>query len=184
VVLLDRNPVHCAAAHAADLPALEGDALSTDDLEEAGVRYADSLLAITRNLELNELIVHRVRESFRVEHPLALVEPPGGDRAPDPHALFPGNFPGIDEANDLLRHARLAVTEYRVPKGWPADQPLAALPYGAQEFALLLARRDAVRLALAGDTLAAGDRLWCAKPRAGESGVAAVLAPADAAEPE
>ncbi|MDX2169489.1 MAG: cation:proton antiporter [Deltaproteobacteria bacterium] len=180
VVLLDRNPAHCARARADALPAYLGDALSLEALEESGVRYADSVVALSRNLELNELVTRRVHENFRIERLLGLTEPPPAPPADaeSPPAPFPGAFPGVDEVNDQLRHARARLAAYDVPAGSAAiGQPLAALPYADGEFALARARGEGIEVAASDDVLAAGDRLWCVRPRVGEPGLAALLRP-------
>jgi NhaP-type Na+/H+ or K+/H+ antiporter len=179
VVLIDKNPAFCRAAREEGRTVYEGDALSSDVLEEAGARYADTVMALTRNPELNALVAQQVRQNFRVERVLALGVDGVGETS---DGLFPGRFPGIDEANQLLRHQRLRLVAYAAPPGEAVGKPLAALPFGENEFALLLQRGDGVLVATGDQRLAAGDRLWCARPVAASSPLASLLdsAPAGA----
>lgn len=171
VVLMDLNPRHCDAAHADGLLAYHGDALSIDDLEEAGARYADLVIAMTANQELNSLVRQRILDNFRVERVLAVGE---ASPAAETDAPFPGDFPGIDEVSRDLRRGRLI--EYAVAEGDWIDRPLSELPYGEGEFALLVHRRDTVYLATSAQTLAEGDRLICFTSTAEPSPLATALA--------
>ena len=171
-ILIDANPQHCRAARSDGLPVYRGDALSADILEEAGVRYADTVLALTRNQELNTLIGQRVEENFRVERILTVGEgrTPSGTRAP-----FPGDFPGLDEVNHLLLIGQPRLTAYEIPPGDHVGQSLADLPYDTGEFALLLQRQDRVYVATADQTLAAGDGLLCFRTRNEASPLASIF---------
>jgi NhaP-type Na+/H+ or K+/H+ antiporter len=173
VAMIDRDPGLCRAARAEKLSVYEGDALSLDTLEEAGARYADTVVALTRNPELNALIIQRVRDNFRVERALALSE---DERETKPEAsLFPGDFPGVDEVNRLLRLDRLRLVEYEVPPDEAVGRRLADLPYGNGEFTLLLRRGEGIMIATGASLLAAGDRLWCARPPGATSPLAGLL---------
>jgi NhaP-type Na+/H+ or K+/H+ antiporter len=167
VVLIDRNPWLCRVAREEGLEACEGDALAAETLEQAGIRHADTLVAITRNASLNELIVQRARERFRLERLLCI--------AAERRDPFPGRFPGIDAANTALRAGGLRVVEYEVGDGGAGGKPLADLPYGEGEFALVLERGVSSAVATGGQTLDPGDRLWCARPAQGSSGLTALL---------
>jgi len=169
-VVVDRNPSLCRAARAEGLSVLEADALSTEALEAVGTRYADTVVSLTRNLALNALIAQRVRENFPVERVLALADEGEGARE-----LFPGDFTGVDEVNQSLRQGRARVRAYAVPAGAAVGRALGELPWGGEEFALLLQRGDGVLLATASQRLAAGDRLWCVAPPGGASPLAALL---------
>ena len=172
VVLIDRDPRLCHSARSTGLSVYHGDALSIDALEEAGARYADTIIALTRNAELNALVARRVRENFRAERLFALgAEPDGAAGEP----LFPGNFPGVDEVNLLLRHGRLRIAEYAVQAGDAVGRRLAELPYADQEFSLLVQRGPGALIATGDQQLAEGDRLWCARLAAGDSPLATVL---------
>lgn len=172
VVVVDRNPAFCRRARAEALPVYEGDALSADALEEIGTRYADTVVVLTRNPELNALVAQRVRHNFRVEHVLALVADADGEAASE---LFPGNFPGVDDANQLLQRRQLRIVEYAVPSEETGGQRLAELPYAEREFALLVERGRSVSVATADQRLAAGDRLFCAAPDGASRPLAARL---------
>jgi len=154
-VVVDRNPAFCRAASDEGLAIYEGDALAADTLEEAGARWADTIVAVTRNAELNALVVQKVRDNFRVERALALHDQ-RGDGAHPRDALFPGEFPGVDEVNRLLRQDRPHFVEYEIPRGNAVGRRLADLPYGASEFALVLRRGDSA-------LIATGD--WCCARR-------------------
>ena len=78
--------------------------------------------------------------------------------------LFPGAFPGIDEVNRMIRFDRLRVVQYEVLGGAAVGSTLAALPYGPQEFALLLRRGEGAFVAVGNLEVAKGDRLFCARP--------------------
>jgi NhaP-type Na+/H+ or K+/H+ antiporter len=169
VVMIDKSPALCRSARAEGLPVYEGDALSPDALEEIGARYADTVVALTRNPELNALVIQRVRQNFRVERALALGAGGGAD------GLVPNRFPGIDEVNLLLQHHRLRVVEYAVPPGDAAGRRLDELPYGDSEFALLIQRGAGVLVATGTQRLAAGDHFWCAKPMGAASPLATLL---------
>ncbi|MDG2304885.1 MAG: cation:proton antiporter [Candidatus Binatia bacterium] len=160
VVLVDRNPSLCRAAQSEGLVAITGDAFSLDDLERAGGRYADTVLAITTNASLNELAAKRVHENLLVERVLAIHE----NSEDDDSQLFPGNFPGVDEANRLVRLGRLETVEHEVEAAEWKGRKLSELPYAEGEFAIALRRGDSVLVATAGEVLAVGDRLSCARP--------------------
>jgi len=172
VVLIDRSPQHCRAAHAEGLPVYEGDALAVESLDEAGARYADTVVAATRNQELNTLIAQRVRKSFRVERVLIVAE--GAAAGAEP-AAFPGDFPGIDEVNRQLRVGRAHLREYEVPAGEWVGRTLGELPYAMGEFALLLWRRGQAYVASNIEILAQGDRVLCLHPAAERSPIESVL---------
>jgi NhaP-type Na+/H+ or K+/H+ antiporter len=181
VVLMDINPQYCRAAHAEGLTAYCGDALSVDRLEEAGARYADTVVAMTRNQELNTLIAQRVRDNFRVERILALAEDPV---AKVERTLFPGDFPGVDEVNRQLHIGRAQLIVYAVPAGEVENRTLGELPYGSGEFALLLQRRDQGYVASGDQPLGAEDLILCLRTANGSSELPSQLtvvreAPAD-----
>jgi NhaP-type Na+/H+ or K+/H+ antiporter len=179
VVLIDRSPGLCRSARAEGLAVLEGDALSIDVLEEAGARYADTVVALTRNGELNALVAQQVRHNFQVERVLAL----GIESGPTVAAgVFPGNFPGVDETNRLLRLGRLHLVGYAVP-GEVTGRSLAELPYAAGEFALLVRRGDGVLVATGALRLARGDRVWCARAADAASPLATLLEPVGESAP-
>ena len=174
VVMIDKNPAFCRIARAAQLTVYEGDALSTDALEDAGARYADTVVALTRNPELNALVAQRVRDNFRVERILALGTDAAGSPAGD---LFPGHFPGVDEANQLLRLHHLRIVQYVVLAGDAVGRRLTEIPYADGEFALLAQRGEGVLIATADQRLAPGDQLWCARSVGTPSPLAALLEP-------
>lgn len=181
VVLLDRNPSLVRAAQSEGLVAMAGDALSLDDLERAGGRYADTVLAVTTNASLNELAAKHVRENLLVERVLAISEPrEDGNGSP----LFPGRFPGVEEANRLVRLGRLETVELEVKATQWKGRDLSELPYAEGEFAVALGRGDSVLLATASEDLAVDDRLWCARPAGTESRLAEVLTSGMPAEDE
>lgn len=176
VVLIDRNRALCQAAQAEGLPVYNGDALSVEALEEAGARYVDAFLTVTTNPELNTLIADRIRNNFRVERTLIVVD----ESTRQAHAEemvfpFPGHFPGADDVNRALRTGRLRVIEYEVPADSTDSHPIGDLPYSEGEFALFVQRRDRVFLASSEQVLVAGDHLLCARPADGGGGLATVL---------
>ncbi len=171
VVLVDINPQHCRMAQADGLLAYNGDALVADVLEEAGARYADTVLAATTNQELNALIVQVVKDNFRVERTLAVSAPPKGDHE---RAPFPGDFPGLDEINRQLLIGRGRLVQYELAAE-QTETRLGELTYGAGEFALLLWRRDQVYIATGDHPLATGDRLLCFQSRDEASPLASSL---------
>jgi NhaP-type Na+/H+ or K+/H+ antiporter len=164
VVLIDRSALHCRRARAEHLPVFEGDALSVDTLEEAGARYADTVISLTANAQLNELLATRVRDHFSVERVFALTEGGGDAAESNGRRPFPGHFPGVDEANRLLRLGRLRVVEYEVPRAEKQLRRLDALPYGEGEFALLVLRGGRASVATGQQDVGAGDHLWCVRP--------------------
>lgn len=174
VALVDSSPQHCRAARAEGLPVYQGDALSVEVLEEAGVRYADLVLAVTRNQELNTLVGQRVRDNFRVERVLGAGEDAqrSGQEAP-----FPGDFGGVDEVNRQLRLGRAQIAEYEALEGGAVGRRLDDLPYAPGEFALFLQRRDRFFVALGRDALQAGDRLLCLRSANEQSPLADLLRP-------
>jgi NhaP-type Na+/H+ or K+/H+ antiporter len=177
VVLIDRNPWFLAAAQSEGLPAVEADALSPDALEEAGAARADTLVALTRNAALNDLLLRRVRENFRVERLLAWSDEAGGEASgPAPLRPFPGRFPGVDEVNAALGRDRLATIEYEVQQGKAIGMRVGELPFAEGEFALLVRRGEAVVVVTKEHELRKGDRLWCARPRSTASPVDGLLA--------
>jgi Trk K+ transport system NAD-binding subunit len=173
---MDVNPVHCREARAAGLSVYSGDALSVEALEEAGARYADTVLALTRNQELNVLIAQRVRANFRAERVLALAE---RAETHDTLSPFPGQFPGVDEVNHQLHSGGARIIEYAVEANEWIGRGLADLPYAPGEFALLLRRRDRVYVASAQWTLTEEDRLLCLRTVSGTSPLASVLTVSD-----
>jgi hypothetical protein len=174
VVLLDRSPWFGRIARHEGLLVCEADALSVDGLEEAGAARADTLVAITRNAELNALVLQRARENFRIERGLAWTESPE-DRASAPMRPFPGNFAGPDPVNAALRAGELAVASYRVADDAAVGTRVDALPWDDREFAILLKRGDAVVLVTGDHRLAKGDVLWCLKPKGKPSALGSLL---------
>ncbi|MCK6555977.1 cation:proton antiporter [Candidatus Binatia bacterium] len=163
VVLIDRNPRLCADARREGLRALDGDALSIDDLEEAGARHADTVVALTRNPELNLLVAHRVRDNFPAERVLAVGEVAGASQV---RAPFPGQRPPVDEINRQLHSARTQLVAYNEPDSAIAGKSLDALPYAPGEFAVILQRRGRATVAIAADVLLPDDVLFCLRPLA------------------
>jgi Trk K+ transport system NAD-binding subunit len=182
VVMIDRNPRFCRAARSENFSVYEGDALSVDTLEEAGTRYADTVVAVTHNPELNTLVAQRVRDSFRVQRVLALADDPETGARAAPSGVFPGNFPGSDETNRLLRLGLLSVVEYEAAAEGSAHS-LAELPYAPGEFALLVRCRQAVLIATSDQSLGAGDHLWCAQPASIPSPLTELLTPVSEIDP-
>ncbi len=160
VVLIDLSPLHCRQARLEGFPAYAGDALSVETLEEAGTWYADTFLAMTRNQELNLLIIQQVRNNFRVERILAVAERGALELGAVP---FPGQFPGVDEVNHGLRVRRLETVEVD-PAEW-SGRRLGAVPFGPGEFAVLIEHRDQVYVAASDHVLSPGDRLICLRPQ-------------------
>jgi hypothetical protein len=161
VVLIDSSPWSCRAARREGLAAYEGDALSVDVLEEAGVRHAGTVVALTRNPELNMLVAQRVRENFRVEVVLALA--PGGDVEEAVGVPFPGDFPGVDRINAMLAGGGLAPSEEVVDER-TAGRSLAELSYAPGQFALVLVRGSMVMVATGDQRTAVGDRIVRVSP--------------------
>jgi hypothetical protein len=163
VILIDRNRFLTNRAMKEGLPAFAGDALSVDDLENAGVRYVDAVLAATTNPSLNTLISQRVKENFRL-HRVLVIDELENRRADKAHP-FPGAFPGLYNCNRKLADGSVVIRDYRVGEGSEAaGRRLAGLDYGDGEFALMLHRRDRVFLASADQCLEVGDQLLCAAP--------------------
>ncbi len=175
VVVIDRSPMLARRARQEALTVYEGDALSVDVLEEAGARYADTIIAVTSNQELNSMVVERARGSFRIERALAVATDPEVDGTPGDADVFPGEFPGLDDVNRLLRLRQLRVAEYEVPDGEVAGRKLCDLSLGASEFLLLVARGDKVLVATGEQTLAAGDRVWSVRPPKSDSPLGVLL---------
>jgi NhaP-type Na+/H+ or K+/H+ antiporter len=169
VVLMDLNQLNCRVARRAGLTAYRGDALSIDDLTDAGARYADTVVALTRNQELNTLIAERVRNNFRVERILSVARHASDGTQAVP---FPGNFLGLDELNRKLATGDCCLAEYEVATGECVGSRLDGLAYGEGEFALLLERRDHAFVASSDLALATGDRIVCVKMRPGQSPIA------------
>lgn len=168
VVLIDRNPWHCDAARSAGITTLEGDALQPDTLEAAGARSADTLVALTRNAELNVLIAQRARENFPIER--LVVFAAGASEPPTSGLLagFPGSAPSADDVNRGLASGALVLREWSgaAARSEPSGAALRDLAYGDREFALLLERGDASVVATGELLLGKGDRLWCIGPPA------------------
>lgn len=179
VVLMDRNPERCRAAQEEGLLAFAGDALSAEDLEGAGAQYADTVLALTRNRELNELIAQRIRDNFRVERVLPVTEAPSHVSSERP---FPGQFPGVDDANRHLLFGRAALVEYEAVPGDLVGRSLGELPCRRGEFVLLIRRRDRVYVATHAQILAVGDVLLCLRCGTKDSPLAAQMKVLRAAE--
>ena len=166
VVHVDRNPALCERARDAKLVAVEGDALSVETLEAAGARYADVILALTGNHALNDLALQKARESFMAERYLGLGSNTiqREDEARPPEVLFPGNFPGIQEASRLTRLEKLEIKDRIVTNNKDIRKPLRDLPYARGEFAVALVRNGAVNLATGELALSPGDILYTAGP--------------------
>ncbi len=161
VALLDRNLVLCRRARKEGLISLTGDALSLEFLEEAGARYADTVLAATTNSSLNTLVGERIRQNYRAQRILVVTaspeDAPAGSARP-----FPGNFPGPYDTNQLLQRGTAALFDYVT--GDDCDvigTPLTDLSYGEGEFAAVLVRRDLAFIASNEQKVEAGDRLIC-----------------------
>jgi hypothetical protein len=171
-VLLDINPRLCAVAHDEGLAAYCGDALVIDSLEEGGAAYADTVLAMTRNQELNALIGHRVRDNFRIERVL-LVGP--GTLAEGDETLFPGAFPGSDEVNRALRSGQGRLVWYRLTDPEHRVRTLAELTYGPAEFALVRVRGESTFIATSRESLQVDDQLICLQLDGRDSPLATTL---------
>lgn len=162
VVLVDRNPWFCRTARRDGLAAYEGDALSIDVLSEVGVQHASTVIALTRNRELNALVAQRIRGHFKVERVLALA--PGDPSEPTTGAMpFPGDFAGADRVNALVAAGELERYETPVPDSW-VGHTFSELEFGAGEFALAVAREPSVLVATADLRLEARDRLFLVGP--------------------
>lgn len=139
VTLVDANPERCAEARRDGLAVVEGDALSLDVLERAGMADADTLLAITANQELNVLVARLARENFRAERILALADAAtmGAEAVP-----FPGDFPGVRDADRDLRLGRRELVERDLAP--EAGKRLREVRFDRGEFAILLRHRGRV----------------------------------------
>jgi len=178
VVLLDRSPWFGRIARREGLFVCEADALSVDGLEEAGAARADTLVALTRNAELNALVVQRARENFRIERQLAWTESTE-DKANAALQPFPGNFPGPDPVNAALRAGELAAVRYQVQEESAAGARVDALPWGEREFAILVKRGEGVVLVTGDHRLAKGDTLWCVRPKGKPTALGSMLTELD-----
>lgn len=162
-VLVDRNARVARAARNEGYAVYEGDALQVEVLEDAGVRYADTLVAVTANVELNTLVAQVVRDNFPVTRLLPLRDASARSGAVPGHGVedpFPGDFPGLDEIARELREGRGEVVEYEVEEGSGArGMSLADLPWGQKEFALLLVRRGRAFVATGSLRTEARDRI-------------------------
>jgi NhaP-type Na+/H+ or K+/H+ antiporter len=176
-VLIDSNPRHCRTARKQGLTVYLGDARSPETLEEAGVRYTDTVVALTANEELNTLIAQEVRNNFRVERILAAASGLAVDEEHRPAETlpFPGNFPGPEEVDHALSLRRATLVTYQVPEKQTDLGRLGELDYGDGEFGVLLGRRDSIYLAATDQKLLPGDRLLCLKVRHGDSPLASIL---------
>lgn len=166
VCLVDRSRWNCQLARAEGLRVVEGDALDAQSIEEAGTRWADTVVALTRNPELNQLVIGHVREQFRPERLLWWDAREQEDEGTDGAGrLFPGAFPGIDGANEALRSDRLREFEREVTA--EETGPISAVVLPDASFALLLERAGSALVATTGLRVVAGDRLVCVGPRHG-----------------
>jgi Kef-type K+ transport system membrane component KefB len=75
VTVIDLNPQNVAAARAAGLTVLQGDALDGTTLRQAGIEEAGVVLAITPNPAVNALVAQRAREEFLVAYVRAMLKP-------------------------------------------------------------------------------------------------------------
>jgi len=160
VVLIDRSPWLCNEARLAGLEVMEGDALSTAVLEEAGALRADTVVALTRNPELNSLVLGRIRDHFQIERRLAVLAE-GEDESHESGPLhpFPGRFPGVDVANAALRSGTLKATEQMMPKELSSPRRLDRLVWSESAFALALVRSGNAVVATEDLEVAQGDLL-------------------------
>ncbi len=164
----------------ARIRALVGDALKPEFLGSAGVPYADTVVAMTTNSSLNDLVGKKVREHFpMVERVLEAGEDRSREGA-DSRRLFPGNFRGMKKTNELAETDALLVESYTVTTSDRIGEPLAALPYAPGEFAVAVKRANSVLVATGSERLALGDQVWCARRSGSDSEVAGALsAPVD-----
>jgi NhaP-type Na+/H+ or K+/H+ antiporter len=176
VVMIDRSPRLCRIARDEGFSVYEGDALSFDILEDAGARYADTAVALTRNPELNALVARRIRNNFQVQRVLAITNDPEQGTTGTATEMFPGNFPGIDETNRLLRLGQLSVVTYDAKGSKTVGRSLADLAYAANEFAVLVGRGGSAFVATPKEKLASGDLLLCLRPTGVRSPLADALA--------
>jgi len=75
VTVIDLNPHNVAAARAAGLTVLQGDALDGATLRQAGIEESAVVLALTPNPAVNALVAQRAREEFLVAHVRAMLKP-------------------------------------------------------------------------------------------------------------
>lgn len=160
-LLIDQNPALCRSAQAEGFAVLHADALSMAILEEAGARYCDTLITATSNTELNLLVVQRVRDNFRIQQTLAVDNQRGARSETEANSPFPGAFTGVYETQRRLRREGLRLVDYVVEAGDAVGTRLADLPYGEEEFALILQRRGRAMVATGEQKLAEEDHLVC-----------------------
>ncbi len=68
VCLVDSNPQRCLRARKDKLPVIRGNAMRDEVLILAGARDASSLIALTPNVSINQLVCQTARELFGVPH--------------------------------------------------------------------------------------------------------------------
>jgi NhaP-type Na+/H+ or K+/H+ antiporter len=162
-LLVDANPINIAHARRAGMPAIVGNALERDVLDEARLGDAGAVVALTGNQEVNFLVCQLAAGEYHVPdvHPV-LIDREKGPR--DRLVESIGGEPGFAEQTDVAQwnldldrgDAALWTAEVGEPVGRRTVQDL---DLGADILPLLLLRGDEARICHVGLRCSTGDRI-------------------------
>ncbi len=164
VVIIDTNDAACDAAEEEGIELLISSALDRDVLERAGLDKAGTLLAMTKNGEVNAVVAQRALEEFQPARVVAVVpqEKSLGDLPKQgPIKGAQTSYLALKQWNTYLSdgEVRLGETWLRQEDSELQQAHLATLVDNGAMVPLLVERDDALRVVLGQDRWEVGDRL-------------------------
>ena len=162
-LLIDANPINVAHARRAGMPAIVGNALEREVLDEAQLGDAGAVVGLTANQEVNFLACQLAASEYHVPdvHPV-LIDREKGPRNRLVRSI--GGEPGFAEQADVAQWCldldRGDAAIFTVEVGEPAARrTIEDLDLGPDVLPLLLLRGGDVRICHVGLRCASGDRL-------------------------
>jgi len=142
VIVIDKNAGACRAAQKLGLNAVHGDALDREFMLKTGlISEAESLLAMTQNLEVNHLIGQMARLEYEVEH-VHIADPnPGGGQSSNSFArmgagLAFGRALALQKWDDRIRAGETELIEIDLAGSTLAGLTPGELPHKEEMIAL------------------------------------------------
>jgi NhaP-type Na+/H+ or K+/H+ antiporter len=171
VVIIDTNEAAYEAADREGIEVLISSALDRDALEQAGLGKAGTLLAITKNGEVNTVVAQRALEEFQPPRVVAVVPQdgkPSQDSKPPAEAPTTGSLKGPQTLRLSLKQwntylidgeVRLGETQLRDQDAEQQQAHLVNLIRNGTLVPLLIEHADTLRVALGQEAWEIGDRL-------------------------
>ena len=175
-LLIDANPINVAHARRLEMPAIVGNALEREVLEEARLGDAGAVVGLTANQEVNFLACQLAAGEYHVPdvHPV-LIDREKGPRNRLVRSI--GGEPGFAEQTDVTQWCldldRGDAALFTVEVGEPAArQTIGDLDLPPDVLPLLLLRGGDVRICHVGLRCAMGDRIVALVREGAEAGLA------------